>query len=102
MNRQPHRAGLVHQRPLDGLADPPGRIGRKTKALVRVEFFHGANEAEIAFLDQVQQGQAAIHIMPRDLDYQPKIALDHALPRARIARQRPARKINFLCRGEQG
>jgi len=27
MDRQPDRAGLIHDRPFDGLADPPGSIG---------------------------------------------------------------------------
>src|SRR5579859_2437419 len=51
------QAGLVRQRPLHGLPDPPGGVGGKLETQVRVIPLRRPHESEIAFLDQVEQGQ---------------------------------------------
>ena len=76
MNRQANHAGLIDQGAFDVLAYPPGRVSGKSKAALRVEFLDGPHQAEIAFLDQVQQGQAAMLVMPRQRHHQPEVALD--------------------------
>src|SRR5262249_61030092 len=52
-------AGLVGHGSGDGLADPPGGVGGELVALGVVELFYGADEAEVAFLDEVEEGHAA-------------------------------------------
>jgi hypothetical protein len=76
---QADRAGLVHDRPLDGLADPPGGVGGEAEAALGVELLHRADQAEVALLDQVEQRQAAVEIAPGDLHHQAQVAHDHAL-----------------------
>ena len=102
MDRQADGAGLVHQAALDGLADPPGGIGGETETALRVEFLDRADQAQVAFLDQVQQREAAIHVATRDLDHQPQVALDHLVTRRRVPLLRLARVEDFLLGGEQG
>ena len=55
MDRQPDGPGLIHDRTLDGLANPPGSVGRVTETAFGVEFLHRSDQAEVALFDQVQQ-----------------------------------------------
>ena len=55
VHRQAHGARLIHDRAFDALADPPGGVSRKAEAARRIEFFDRVHQAEIAFLDQVEQ-----------------------------------------------
>jgi hypothetical protein len=48
-------AGLLVERPADGLADPEGGVGRELEALAPVELVDGVLEAEVALLDEVEQ-----------------------------------------------
>ena len=48
---------LVREAALDRLADPEGRVGRELVALAPVELLGGADQAEDALLDQVEQRQ---------------------------------------------
>ncbi|MNH33077.1 hypothetical protein D3C79_935670 [compost metagenome] len=101
MDRQANGAGLVHDRPFDGLPDPPGGIGRETETTLRVEFLDRANQPQVALFDQVQQRKPTIHITPGDLHHQTQVALDHALAPGRIATLRKARKMNLFLWREQ-
>jgi hypothetical protein len=99
--RQSNGAGLVHDCPFDGLPDPPGRVGGKAEATLGIELLDCTDQAQVAFLDQVEKRQAAVHITPCNLDDQPQVALDHALPRAFVTLLRMAREIDFLLGREQ-
>jgi hypothetical protein len=41
----------------DGLADPPGGIGRELESAPVLESVHSLEETEVALLDQVEQGE---------------------------------------------
>ena len=56
VHRHADRRGLVRDRPLAGLADPPGRVRRELEALAPVELLDRAVQADDAVLDQVQSG----------------------------------------------
>src|SRR4051812_49421877 len=58
MHRQADGAALVGNGTGDGLAYPPGGIGRKLEAFVMVKLVSRFHQADIAFLDQVEQRQA--------------------------------------------
>jgi hypothetical protein len=51
-------AALLCECPRDRLADPPSGVGGQLIAFAAIELLDGADEAEIAFLNQVEQGQA--------------------------------------------
>ena len=79
MGRKPNRSRVVldgsHQR----LPDPPDRIGGELEAASMVEFFHRPDQAEIAFLDQVREGQPEVSVILRDGDHQLQVVLDEAV-----------------------
>ncbi len=101
VDRQADGARLVHDRPLDGLADPPGRIGRKAEAALGVELLHRADKAEVALFDQIEQGQPAVDVATGDLHHQAQVALDHPLAPGFFAAPRHAGEMHFLLRGQQ-
>ena len=55
VHRDADRARLVGDRTRHGLADPPRRVGRELVALAVVELLDGPNEAERAFLNEVEK-----------------------------------------------
>ena len=79
VHRNADGAGLVGDRAGDRLPDPPGRIGRELVAAAVLELVDRLHQADIAFLDQVEELQAAIGVFLGDGDDEPKIGLDHLL-----------------------
>src|SRR3984957_14806417 len=82
MHRDADGARLVGDRAGDRLADPPGRIGRELVAAAVFEFVDRLHEADIAFLDQIEELQAAVGVFLGDRYHQAQIRLDHFLLRA--------------------
>src|SRR5262245_20930206 len=77
VDRHPDRSALVSYRSSNGLPDPPGSIGRELVAAAPVEFLDGAHQPDIAFLNQVEEVQAAVDVVLCDRDHQPEVCLDH-------------------------
>ncbi|MNH17647.1 hypothetical protein D3C79_773310 [compost metagenome] len=101
MDRQANGAGLVHDRPFDGLANPPGRIGREPETTLRVELLDRTDQPQVALLDQVEQRQAAVHVTTGNFYNQAQVAFDHALAAGGVALLRQTRKVHFLFRRKQ-
>jgi hypothetical protein len=72
-------ARLVGSRARDRLPDPPGRIGRELVATAVVEFVDGLHQADVAFLDQVEELRAAVDVFLGDGDGEAQVRLDHFL-----------------------
>ena len=73
-------AGLLVERTADGLADPEGGIGGELEATAPVELVDGVLEAEVAFLDQIQQVHALGQgITTGDGDHQSEVGTDEAV-----------------------
>jgi hypothetical protein len=51
------------------------------------------DQAQIAFLDQVVERQAAMQVMAGNADHQPQIGLDHVLARREVAGMGGAREL---------
>src|SRR4029078_3343906 len=64
VDREPDRAPLVGERTRDRLPDPPRRVGRKLVAELVVEIVDRADTAEIALLDQVEERDAGLRVVP--------------------------------------
>jgi hypothetical protein len=101
VDRQLDRARLGVHPALDGLADPPRRVGREAVAAAPVELLDGADEAEDALLDQVQQRQLGALILLRDRDDQPQVGVDHPLLGVEVAALDGARELDLLVRRQQ-
>ncbi|KEF05866.1 hypothetical protein DF17_16840 [Streptomyces rimosus] len=72
------RTGLVGQRAGHGLADPPRGVRGELVAAGVVELLHGADQPEVALLDEVEHGQAAADVALGDGDDQAQVGLDEA------------------------
>src|SRR5437870_565034 len=73
------RARLVGDGSGNGLPDPPGGVRRELVAAAVLELVDGLHESDIAFLDQVQELQAAVGVLLCDRDDQAQVRLDHLL-----------------------
>src|ERR1700747_1968451 len=71
-------AATVCDPSLDGLTDPPRRVGRELEALAPVELLDRAQQAEVPFLDQVEQRDPRRAIPARDRNDQSQIRRHHA------------------------
>jgi hypothetical protein len=76
---QPDRPRVVLNRAHERLPDPPDRIGRELEATPVVELLDRADQAQIAFLDQVRERQPEVPVVLRDSDYELQVVLDEAV-----------------------
>ncbi len=74
VDRHADRAAVVGDGPGDRLANPPGGVGRELVAAGALELVDRPHQAGVAFLDQVEEAQAAIAIALGDGDHQPQVA----------------------------
>ena len=79
MHRNTDGARLVGDRAGDRLPDPPGRIGRELVAAAVLELVDRLHQADIAFLDQIEELQAAVGVFLGDRDHEAEVGLDHLL-----------------------
>ena len=71
--------GLVGDGARNGLTDPPRGVRGELEALLVVELLDGADQAEVALLDQVQEQHAATDIALGDGDDQAQVSADERL-----------------------
>jgi hypothetical protein len=77
VDRDADGAGLIGDGACDGLADPPCGVGGEFVAAAVFEFFDGFHEAHVAFLDEVEEGEAAVGVFFGDGDDEAEVGLDH-------------------------
>ena len=76
MHRDADGACLVGDGARDGLANPPGGVGRKLVAAPVLELVHSLHQPDVPFLDEVEELQAAVRIFLGDGNHQAQIRLD--------------------------
>src|SRR6188472_102864 len=79
VHRHADRRGLVGDRALAGLADPPGRVRRELEPLAVVELLDRAVQADDAVLDQVEERHPVAAVALRDRHDEPQVRVDHPL-----------------------
>ena len=77
MHRDPDRAGLIRDGAGDGLPDPPGGICGELVAPTIFKFIDGLHQADVAFLDQIKELQAAVCVFLGDRDDEAQVCFDH-------------------------
>jgi len=102
VDRKPDRARLVADRAEHGLADPPCGVGRELEPAAVVELGHGAHQAHVALLDQVQQRHPAALVLLGDRDHQAQVGLGHPLPGGLRAGFDLLGQLDLLLFGQQG
>src|SRR5450830_787754 len=73
VDRDPDRAGLVGYGAGYRLADPPGGVRGELVALLVVELLDRADESDVPFLNQIEEGHTAADVLLRDRDDQPQV-----------------------------
>ena len=81
MHRNADGARLIGDGTADGLADPPGGVGAESESQRMVELLHRAQQADISFLNQVLEVQAAAVVPFGDADNQAQIAFGQQILR---------------------
>ena len=74
VDRDADGARLVGDRAGDRLADPPRRVGRELVAAAVLVLLHRLHQARVAFLDQIEEGQAAVAVLLGDRDDETQVA----------------------------
>ena len=93
--------GLVGDAARDRLADPPGRVGRELVAGAPVVLLDGAHEADVAFLDEVEEEHAAADVAFRDRHHETQVGLDQLAPRGQVVALDALGERDLLGGGEQ-
>ena len=81
MDRDADGPRLVSNRAGDRLADPPRRVGRELVAAAVLELVDRLHQADVAFLDQVEELQAAVGVFLGDRDHQAQVGFNQFLLR---------------------
>ncbi len=76
MRRQANNTTLLGQGACDALSDPPRGVRAELAATAVVELFHGLHQAQVTFLDQVQEWYPLAHVALGDTHHQPCVGLD--------------------------
>ena len=79
MHRDTDGARLVGDRAGDRLPDPPGGVGRELVAAAVFELVDRLHQADVAFLDQVEELQAAVGVFLGDGNDEAQVGLHHLL-----------------------
>src|SRR5439155_23009480 len=95
------RTAGVGDAPRDGLTDPPRGVGRELEALPPVELLDGVHQAEVALLDQVEEGETRSLVLLGDGDDQPQVRLHERALRLLALSDRAA-ELTLLAGGDAG
>jgi hypothetical protein len=101
VHRDPNRPALVGEPALDRLPDPEGRVGRELVSLAPVELLGGADQAEDALLDQVEQRQLVTLVLLGERDDQPQVRVDHPLLGLEVPALDALGQLDLLVGGQQ-
>src|SRR6516225_1481833 len=72
-------ARLIRERAANRLSNPPGGVGRKLISAPILKFVDRLHQADIAFLDQIEELQATVDVFLRDRDDEAQVCLYHLL-----------------------
>ena len=79
MHRNADGACLVRDGAGDGLTNPPGGVGGELVATAILEFVDRLHQADVAFLNQIEELQAAVGVLLGNGDNQTQVGFHHFL-----------------------
>ena len=74
MDRNANCAGLIGNRPGNGLANPPGGVGRKLVSAAIFVLVDRPHQARVPLLNEVQEAHPPIAVFLGDRDHQPQVS----------------------------
>ena len=74
-------AGLIRDRALHRLTHPPRGIGGEAIAQLRIELLHRAQQADVAFLNQIIQRHTATRVTARDGHDEFQVVVGELIPK---------------------
>src|SRR5581483_1833089 len=101
VHREADQPSLVGERARDRLPDPPGRVGGELVPHAVVQLLHRPDQPQVAFLDEVEQGDAGPRVVPRDRHDETEVALDQPPLRRLVARVLAAGELPFFPRRQE-
>ena len=102
VHRNADGARLIRDGAGDGLPDPPGGIGGELEAAPELELVDGLHQANVAFLDEVEELQAPVGVLLGDGDDEAQVGLGHlALGLARLHLAHGHALVDFLQVGQR-
>src|SRR6516165_7589985 len=79
VNGHTNSARLILKRAADRLPNPPGSVGRELKAASVFELVDRLHQADVAFLNEVEELKATVDVFLCDRDYEAQVRLHHLL-----------------------
>src|SRR5205085_7875418 len=76
VHRQADGAARVGDAAGDGLADPPRGVGGELEALAPVELLDRVHQAQVALLDEIEEGQPRRLVLLRDRADEAQVGLE--------------------------
>jgi hypothetical protein len=93
----------VDQSTFDGLLDPVTGIGTEASVHVGIKAFDCTQQAEVALLNEVLQGQPLAGVVAGDVDNQSQVGSHHLIPSGIVAmRFDSVSQLPLFFTGEQG
>ena len=74
VNRNADRSRLIGNRTGNCLANPPRGIGAELEAAAILVFIDGPHQPGVAFLDEIEEAQAAVAVLLRDAHHEAQVA----------------------------
>ncbi len=101
VDRQPHGVGLLGDRLLDRLPDPPDRVGDEAELAPFVEAFRRRDQTDVAFGDQVHVAQAMVEELLGHADHEAQIRADESIKGLLVAPTDGPRQLELRLPGQQ-
>ncbi len=105
VHRNTNGARLIRDRAGDGLTDPPGCIGRELVAAAVFELIYRFHQADVAFLNQIEELQTAVGVFLGNRNNQTQVRLNHLFLRTtrfRFADRHTTVDVFHLFNGQAG
>ena len=96
VERHAHDARLLGQRLENRLADPPHRIRDELDALGLIELVRGADQPQVALVDQIRERDPLVLILLRHGDHKPQVGPHELVERLRLAQLDPLSERDLL------
>lgn len=99
VERHPHDAALFGDGLQDALPDPPYRVADELEASCLVEFLGGLDEAQVALVYEVVQGQSLVLVLFRHADHEAQVGSCQAFQGFGVAMMDALGKLHFFVCG---